>query len=82
MLESTQLLDASTNFSKIESRKTPLDKSMTSTTINPQAKRKGSMSPISKYKCLETHNIKFETFINMIFQSKMNKDIMQKEIIE
>ena len=82
IFESTQLLEASTSQSKIESGKNPLDKSMTSTTVNPQVKRKGSMSPISKYKWLETHNIKFENFINMIFQSKMEKVQMQKEIIE
>lgn len=82
MLENIQLLDASTSLSNIESHKTPLDKSMTTASLNLQAKRKGSMSPMSKYRCLETHNIKFENFISILFQSKMEKDQMQKEIIE
>lgn len=82
MLENIQLLDASTSLSNIESHKTPLDKSMTTASLNLQAKRKGSMSPMSKYRCLETYNIKFENFISILFQSKMEKDQMQKEIIE
>ena len=82
MLENIQLLDASTSLSNLETHKTPLDKSMTTASLNLQAKRKGSMSPMSKYRCLETHNIKFENFISILFQSKMEKDQMQKEIIE
>lgn len=82
MLENVHLLDANSTLSKVESQKTHLDKSMTTASLTLHAKRKESMSPTSRYKCLETHNIKFENFITMVFHSKKPKDDMRKEIIE
>ena len=79
-LESTNLLDTSSNISKLESHKTQGLNSVNESMVQSTNKRKRSMSPVSKYKYIESHNIKFESFLDMLFKSKLPKEQVQKEI--
>lgn len=39
-------------------------------------------SPVSKYRHIQTENIKFNKFLELIFKSKMNKDDIKDEILK
>jgi hypothetical protein len=51
---------------------------MESTTKNPY---QNSLSPESRYKHIPTENLKFQRFIDLIYQSKMDSEQIQNEII-
>ena len=43
-------------------------------------KRVMTRSPVSKYRHIQTENIKFTKFLDLIFKSKMTKDDIKEEI--
>ncbi|CDW75865.1 UNKNOWN [Stylonychia lemnae] len=47
---------------------------------NQQVKRVMTRSPISKYRHIQTENIKFSKFLDLLFKSKMTKDDIKDEI--
>jgi hypothetical protein len=79
-LENTQLLDNSSNNSKFELGKTPANRSLNRSMIQSSIKRNRPISPVSKYKYMESQNIKFSRFLEMLFKSKLTNEKIQKEI--
>lgn len=78
-LESTHLLDTSQTSNKIDV-KTPgdsLNHSMIQSITKPR-----KLSPISKYKIIETHNIKFESFLSKLLKSKLPVEKIKQEILD
>jgi hypothetical protein len=63
-----------TAFSKITERRH--GKSMTA----GKKERNGSKSPVSHYRFLPTENAKFSKFLELIFNSKMQRDDIREEI--
>lgn len=43
-------------------------------------KRVMTRSPVSKYRHIQTENIKFTKFLDLLFKSKMTKDDIKEEI--
>jgi hypothetical protein len=79
-LESTNLLETNSNTSKLDLGKTPANRSLNQSMIQSSVKRTRPISPISKYKNIQSQNIKFSSFLEMLFKSKLANDQIQKEI--
>ena len=57
-----------------------------STSMKPMHKRTKSqgstmMGSVSRYKNIPTSNVKFEQFVDLLFDSKMNREDMKAELV-
>lgn len=84
ILEKSNLLDTSANslsINDISKSKMSIDKSALSTTRNKSTQRKTTRSPISHYHMIPTQNIKYESFLDMLFSSNYDEDKKKQELV-
>jgi hypothetical protein len=58
-----------------------MNKSNTSKSLHNRAKSQGGPNVESRYKNIPSENIKFQQFIDLVFESKMEKDDVKFEIL-
>lgn len=83
ILEKSNLLDTSANsisLQDISKTKMSLDKSALTTGRNLSTKRRETRSPVSNYHFLPTQNIKYEAFLDMLFNSSFDDDRKKQEL--
>jgi hypothetical protein len=83
ILEKSNLLDTSANsitLNEISRQKVSMDRSALTTHRNRSTKRSDVKSPISNYSMIPTLNIKYEVFLDTLFNTQHDEDRIKKEL--